>query len=168
MARAARCLDRVAASRPHDLLEHVTRGPARGHRGPVVGQHVVDEARQDLVADRLLGVEVVVQAAGQDAGRVRDLPYGRRPVALLREKLARELHHIGAPAGPHGAVRGPGPASTARTGATLTCRAHAVIIAGPQPGDRGRRSVRRRRPRSGRSRRACTDALTWADSPRRG
>ena len=126
------------AGRPHDLLEHAARGPARGHRGPVVGQHVVDEARQDLVADRLLGVEVVVQAAGQDPGGVRDLAYGGRAVALLREQLARELHHIGAPA-------------RSAPGATLMCRAHAVIIAARRPGHRGRRSARRCPPPSARS-----------------
>jgi len=99
------------AGRADDLLQHLPGRAARGHRGPVVGQHIVDEARQDLVADRLLRVEVVVQAAGQDARGVRDLSHGRGAVALLREQLARELHHVSPP--------------------TRTCRAHPAIIAGP-------------------------------------
>ena len=85
------------AGRADDLLQYLPGGAARGHRGPVVGQHVVDEAGQDLVADRLLGVEVVVQAAGQDARGVGDLAHGRGAVALLREQLAGQLHHVGAP-----------------------------------------------------------------------
>src|SRR5205085_2866492 len=100
------------AGRPHDLLQHLPRRAARAGRGPVVGEHVVDEAGQDLVADRLLGVEVVVQAAGQDAGGVRDLAHGGRAVPLLREQLPGELHHIGPPP-------------------CTACRTHLAIIAGP-------------------------------------
>src|SRR5215472_19198903 len=83
-----------AAGGAHDLLERGPRALRRGDRGAVVAEHLVDEARQDLVADRLLGVEVVIQAPRQDLGGIGDLAHGRGAIALLREKLAGQHDHV--------------------------------------------------------------------------
>jgi hypothetical protein len=48
----------------------------------------------DLVEHRLLRVEVVVQAPGQDAGRIRDLADRRARVSLVGEDLGREREDL--------------------------------------------------------------------------
>src|SRR5262249_9806519 len=87
------CLARGA----DDLLEHES-GIATGcDRGSVIGQDLAEETGEYLVADRLLGVEVVVQAARQYPGRVGDLSDGCGAVTLLREQLTGEPDHVVSP-----------------------------------------------------------------------
>src|SRR5207247_1081694 len=62
--------------------------------GPVRGHQLFEEDRQDLVDDRLLGVEVVVEAAGQDSGLLGDLPDGGGLEALLGEEFGRESYEV--------------------------------------------------------------------------
>ena len=57
----------------------------------------VEEVAQDLVDHRLLGVEVVVQAAGQDAGRVGDVAHGRRAQPAFGEQLGGDAQQLAAP-----------------------------------------------------------------------
>jgi hypothetical protein len=61
----------------------------------VVGEHLVEKPLQDLVPDRLLGIEVVVEAAREDAGGVGDLAHGRRAEPLFGEELAGQRHEVG-------------------------------------------------------------------------
>jgi hypothetical protein len=75
---------------------------------------------------------VVVQAAGEDPGRVRDLAYGGGPVTLLREELAGQHDHVGAALGPDGSVGGRRTCGSAPAASlALPRRAHVIIIAGP-------------------------------------
>jgi hypothetical protein len=89
----------VLAQRPERLGDQAAQ---RGHRLgardlPVRGEQLVEVARQQLVEDRLLGVEVVVEAAGQHTGGVADVPDRRGPVAAFREQLRRDAHQVGTP-----------------------------------------------------------------------
>jgi hypothetical protein len=82
--------------------------------GVVAVPELVEEGAQDLLEHRLLGVEVVVEAAGEHAGMVRDLAYGGGVVALLGEHLgggAEEFAaalgssgHLGLLLGRHGSI----------------------------------------------------------------
>ena len=61
------------------LLEHVGVGALQ----------LVQIAGEDLVDHGLFGSEVVIEAAGEDAGRVTDLPHRRGRHALAGKQLAR-------------------------------------------------------------------------------
>ena len=54
----------------------------------------VEEPAQHLVDHLLLGGEVVIEAAGQDSGRVGDVAHGRRPQPTLGEHRRRELEKL--------------------------------------------------------------------------
>ena len=62
----------------------------------VADEHVVEELAENLVADRLLGVEVVVEAPGEDAGGVRDLADRGGPETLLGEQVGGQPDQMGA------------------------------------------------------------------------
>ena len=81
-------VDRVEGD-PHRPLELGARVGVAGQDLVVLPEQLLLERRQDLVDHRLLGVEVVVEAAGQDAGGVRDVADRGVAEALLREEARR-------------------------------------------------------------------------------
>jgi hypothetical protein len=60
----------------------------------VAVEQPVQEAAQHLVDHLFFGREVVVQTAGQDAGRIRDVAHRRRPQAPLGEHLRGEPQEL--------------------------------------------------------------------------
>lgn len=111
----------VLVDRAERLDDDGRQGVARVEPGVqdavVGGPHVVQEGRQDLVGHRFLGVEVVVEAAAEDAGGVGDLPDGGGGVALGGEHLGGRGEQLGPPprAGGGGAF-GVAPSWTHRRG----------------------------------------------------
>src|SRR5262249_45103140 len=78
------------------------------------------------------GVEVVVQAAGQDPGGVGDLAHGRGAVPLLCEKVRCDRDHVGPAPRPQRPVDGRR-ARAVELSLALPGGSHDAIIAGPGP-----------------------------------
>ena len=78
-------LDRLERHQHHGL-QPCPRLQLLGEDGAVPAEQLVQESAQDLIHHRLLGVEVVVEAAGQDAGRVGDVAHRRLAQPLLGEQ----------------------------------------------------------------------------------
>ena len=95
-------VDRDVAVVPVDLAEGLgdqclERLPGRavgGLDGVVPVQQLGQEGVEDLVDHRLLGVEVVVEAAREHAGGVGDLADGGGVVALLGEQPRRRCRGV--------------------------------------------------------------------------
>ena len=95
-----------------DRLEREPHDPVELGAGVVVGgQHVVVrreqlvlEGGEDLVDHRLLGVEVVVEAAAEDAGRLGDVADRGVLESLVGEEPGGDLQQLAAPASGRGGV----------------------------------------------------------------
>ncbi|CAM4375303.1 hypothetical protein NORO109296_26405 [Nocardiopsis rhodophaea] len=115
------------------LGQQLARITALSDRAAVVAEEVVEEGREDLVDDRLLGVEVVVQAAGEDARLVGDLADRGGLEALLGEEIGREAHEVAPPFRGEGGRALPAPAAPARGApggvvAGVVPRAHRGVV----------------------------------------
>ncbi|GAA3107247.1 hypothetical protein GCM10020254_61450 [Streptomyces goshikiensis] len=88
-------VDRDGGAVPVDLperfgdegLDGLPRAEAGGEDGVVPLPQLGQEGREDLVEHRFLGIEVVVEAAGEHPGGVGDLADGGGVVALRGEDL---------------------------------------------------------------------------------
>ena len=73
----------------HHVIDSLPAGFTRDLSGLVTLVEVVDEGDDDLEDDRVLGAEVVVEAAREDADLVGDVPHGGAGDAALTEQLGR-------------------------------------------------------------------------------
>src|ERR1700722_4413516 len=87
----------TAEGRPDQLGQRLSRVEiALGNR-PALAGHAVVVLRQDDSGDVFLGVEVVVEAAGKDAGLVGDAANGRGGEALPGEEVPGDLDQLFSP-----------------------------------------------------------------------
>ncbi|SIL22855.1 Uncharacterised protein [Mycobacteroides abscessus subsp. abscessus] len=83
--------------RQEQALEGVDRIQIRGGNFAITREQTLEKVTQQLVDDRFLGVEMVIEAARENAGGVGDIPHGGRPQTALGEHLGGKAQQLIAP-----------------------------------------------------------------------